>query len=689
VNQQRTPSATSIGATPALVHNPLYALDPLRDTDEEIEAGRKRNFAKVGSGRPSGLLYTNGPGAVMDLPQFSVMPAGLDDWEPIWKRRDKPPQIHAPRLRRAVASLLNSRDIELRPFPWQAKKISLSREGEDLGVPARVFPQWLRCTGCDLLAPLTRFEYTNKQMYRPDQAVFEHVGCSGRSPTADRVSTDRKARRRTAVAARYLLACIDGHLDEFPYDGWVHQWQPCPKAEFPALRMRDNTSGKGASAVIQCSSCRASRPMSQAQGEVGRTRLPGCRGRHPHLDTFSGPECQRETRLMLVGASNLWFASVQSIVVMPELDKTEVIATLADQVRIALGDKLLRYRANLEMLADLLEGKVAVENHQLAAVIEAALAPAPTPEQQEEELRTWDPVDLLVPEWQYLQRDPIGPSHEDRKSGLTLSKKALDPNLRPAVSRILAVERLRKVNALIGFTRIDEMERVGDLPQRLVPLGREKLKWTVATEDRGEGVFLELNDDLVTLWEQRVLRSDLWEAHRTSHQRNYENRFSETAKRAEADSRLQPPRYWLLHTLAHLLIRQMSMSCGYSAASLSERLYGWSGKPGRAAASGLLICTTASDSDGTLGGLVQLSEPERLQRILESALRRATRCSSDPLCAGRTPSDPEDFLHGAACHCCAMASETSCERANRFLDRRFVVNLPGGENLGFFGDINR
>ena len=131
------------------------------------------------------------------------------------------------------------------------------------------------------------------------------------------------------------------------------------------------------------------------------------------------------------------------------------------------------------------------------------------------------------------------------------------------------------------------------------------------------------------------------------------------------------------------------MSCGYSAASLSERLYGWSGKPGRPAASGLLICTTASDSDGTLGGLVQLSEPERLHRILESALRRATRCSSDPLCAGRTPSDPEDFLHGAACHCCVMASETSCERANRFLDRRFLVNLPGDEKLGFFGDINR
>lgn len=49
------------------------------------------------------------------------------------------------------------------------------------------------------------------------------------------------------------------------------------------------------------------------------------------------------------------------------------------------------------------------------------------------------------------------------------------------------------------------------------------------------------------------------------------------------------------------------------------------------------------------------------------------------------PKDPEDFLHGAACHNCTMASETSCETANRFLDRRFLIGLPGEyTGLGFF-----
>jgi hypothetical protein len=183
----------------------------------------------------------------------------------------------------------------------------------------------------------------------------------------------------------------------------------------------------------------------------------------------------------------------------------------------------------------------------------------------------------------------------------------------------------------------------------------------------------------------------LWDAHVEAHRRNFTRRFSETAAAVNPDTRLPGPRYWLVHTLSHILIRELAMYSGYGAASLTERIYAWREEPGREAAAGLLICTTASDSDGTLGGLVALSEPAKLQNIVLAALRRAARCSSDPVCAQRTPSDPEDFLHGAACHTCAFASETSCEKANRFLDRRFLLDLPtanGPVVPGFFGSAH-
>ncbi len=657
------------------------AIDPLGDAEQEAEKGTKHNRAKVGSGRPSTLLYTYGPGAIMDLPQFTVMPAGLDDWDRIWRRRDGIPQIHAPRLRTVVRMLLASRDVQLRPFPWQPKRNVHSTEGNDLGVPARIFPQWLRCTGCDMLAGLAQFDYRNTHPFRTDLACFEHAKCHGRANRG-------KAARRPAVPARYLLACVDGHLDEFPYDLWVHHGQACAEA-CPALKMVDRTAGKGASAVIECASCGLRRPMNEAQGELGRTKLPRCRARHPHLDAFDPNGCPNQTRLMLVGASNLWFPATQSVIVMPE-SAAERTDSLADDIRLAMGDKLAKFGDDLDTLRFVLDGKVdvtEVSDAQLAEAVEAAGRPPVSDEEQEQRLREWDPVDLLVPEWEYLQRDPIGPHQEDPASGLTLSKKDRDPGLPPAITRVLAVERLRKVNALVGFTRIDDMDRVGDLPKRLVPLTRTpRPAWTVATEDRGEGIFLQLDEGAVAAWETRILDTGLWQSHRAAHRLNFERRFSETAKKVGADSRLKPPRYWLVHTLAHVLIRELAMTCGYSAASLSERLYAWPEAPGRSASAGLLICTTASDSDGTLGGLVQLSEPERLERVVSGALYRARRCSSDPICAMRTPQNPEDFLHGAACHCCVMASETSCERANRFLDRRFLLDLPGSD-VGFFPTV--
>jgi len=657
-------------------------LDPLGDADKLKDAGVKKNFAKVGSGRPSSLMFTYGPGAIMDLPHFTVMPSGFDAWERIWAKRDGIPHVHAPKLLDAVRRQLGPQVAELRPFPHQPSRGLFDDEGRDLGVPAIVFPQWLRCTGCNKLAPLSTFEYRNSHPYRPDEARFEHVGCPGFA----KGNKGGGNKRSLALPARYLLACTNGHLDEFPYALWVHHGQPCPNAEIPQLKMLESTISRGASSTIECASCGAKRGMNEAQGAAGQAKLPACRGRHPHLDAYAAGGCDAGAHLMLIGASNLWFPILQRVIVMP-MDAGERKENLADRLKVVVGGKLPAYVGNLTFLRMHLEGKLdltEVSDAALAEALDAALAPAPAAPPAA--TQDWSPLDLMAPEWQYLKQGVSGTHHEDQASGLTLRARDLDPKLPPAISRVLAVERLREASALLGFTRIDEMDRIDDLPARQAPLSLNPPTWVVATLNRGEGIFLELDEPTVSAWEAKVEASTLWEAHRRAHTRNFYNRLSATAAAGiDPDSRLRPPRYWLVHTLAHVLIREMAMSSGYGAASISERLYAWQGTDKHQPAAGVLLLTTSSDSDGTLGGLVQLSEPDRLRRLLDSALRRAARCSSDPVCAHRTPRDPEDFLHGAACHCCTMASETSCERANRFLDRRFLIGLPGEyTDLGFF-----
>lgn len=663
--------------------NGKNSLDPLGDAEALKEQGVKKNFAKVGSGRPSSLLYTYGPGAVMDLPHFTVMPSGLDAWDRIWKRRDGIKRIHAPRLLQAVRTQLGSQVDDIRPFPHQPDVGVFSEEGRDLGVPAIVFPQWLRCTGCNRLAPLSLFDYRNTHPYRPDEARFEHSGCPG----FGKGNKGGGRKRSLALPARYLLACTNGHLDEFPYDRWVHRGGTCPNAEVAHLKMIENTAGRGASAIIECATCGARRGMNEAQGATGKLKLPPCRGRFPHLDAFAAGGCAAPASLMLIGASNLWFPILQSVIVMP-MDPGERRQDFADQLRIALG-KDLEFRDNLRVIRALLEREsinvTGFGDPELAEALDLAVA-SRTATVSPEEQRAWSPADLLVPEWIYLKRDAAGEHHADPASGLTVSNRTVDRTMPPAITRVLAVEKLREAKALLGFTRIDEMDRILDLPSRRAPLTKAPPTWVVGVENRGEGVFLELDEAAVAAWETRVEASDLWAAHSEAHERNYFNRMSDTATNPDHLARFLPPRYWLLHTFAHTLLREMAMSSGYGAASISERIYAWKPENGRPPAAGLLLLTTSSDSDGTLGGLVQLSEPARLRRIVGNALAHASRCSSDPVCAYRTPTIPEDFLHGAACHCCTMASETSCERANRFLDRRFLVPLPGPHaNLAFFG----
>jgi hypothetical protein len=61
------------------------------------------------------------------------------------------------------------------------------------------------------------------------------------------------------------------------------------------------------------------------------------------------------------------------------------------------------------------------------------------------------------------------------------------------------------------------------------------------------------------------------------------------------------PALCVAHSLAHALIRQFSVECGYVAASLRERIYS-STPDEQEPMAGILIYTAAPDSEGTLVG---------------------------------------------------------------------------------------
>jgi hypothetical protein len=200
-----------------------------------------------------------------------------------------------------------------------------------------------------------------------------------------------------------------------------------------------------------------------------------------------------------------------------------------------------------------------------------------------------------------------------------------------------------------------------------------------AHEVRGEGLFVQLTETAITAWlgagRRREAAAAFFEAHRAWRQ----------ARRLDpVDAGFPGLRYVLLHSLAHVLMRELALECGYTAASIRAVDAFADADASGGPMAGVLLYTAAADSEGTLGGLVSLGEPATLARLLDQALAHASLCASDPLCAEHHPWRDGQTLHAAACHACLFVPETSCERGNHYLDRSALIPTVESGDLAFF-----
>jgi hypothetical protein len=281
-------------------------------------------------------------------------------------------------------------------------------------------------------------------------------------------------------------------------------------------------------------------------------------------------------------------------------------------------------------------------------------------------------VDFKPEEWEVLAACDTTQNSRDFR----LARGEVPPGLDGVLSDVTLVEKIREVNALIGFTRIespDELLNSDDISW--APISRNPPGWVPTTEVRGEGIFLRFAEKQLAEWEARPEVQDraakLFAGHRGWRSKRQLDPVHEGFPGIRAV---------LLHTVAHLLMRELALDSGYSATSIRERVYAEVNDATRQA--GVLLYTAAPDSEGTLGGLVALGDPSSLGRAITQALERAALCASDPLCSEHDPAE-DATLHGAACHACAFAPETSCEFGNRYLDRALVTGTLAHSSAAF------
>lgn len=600
---------------------------------------------KLGDLRRSAAASLFGPGAVIDFragdAPISAVAAGLEEWD-----RNFPPA--GMRNEQTVLEARLQKKLGVQGFRLPPVSAEEFDRPDNKALVAVRFPNWLQCPQCNRLAESRAWSDES------GQPGLYCAQCTQRMP----------GRRKVwVVPVRFVMACESGHLDEFPWHAWVRHNEGCQKRTF--LSLVSERAGLGG-LILSCPSCHARRSMDRVFSEDTWETFPNCRGRRPWL-AGANETCEHKARAVQRGASNLYFPVVVSALSIPPW---------SDQLQEALGVMWDQF-VNVEDPDDRAQLVRILAKGELRPVLaELGLTPEAFVEQLNRRLDSHEQINT---------EDLRGEEHRQFTSGIADHGPDREFEMRPQTipapvaywfSHLVRVVRLREVSALTGFTRIHPP---GDPDSpNVAPISVRRLDWLPAIEVRGEGIFLEIDSRALSEWEKKASVVERIRVLDERHQASWRERFGD-AKPAPAIT----PRRVLVHTLAHALMRQLTLDCGYSSTALRERLYVGDGD---APMAGLLIYTATTDDDGTLGGLQREGTPERMERTIVAAIQAQAWCSSDPLCI-------EDLLAGdggmslAACHACVLSPETSCEEFNQFLDRALLVGSPKDPSLGFFRNI--
>jgi hypothetical protein len=607
--------------------------------------------------RRSQVITSFGPGAMVDLLDDAVLIGGLDYW-----LYDKKTFLLEPRLRDHLAERLKrvgvmlSFDNAFREPPVGDDK-SPTRS---VGVLTLEFPQWFVCQSCRALVSSKSLE--RKRRRGSDSQQYVHT-CN-RSAVGD------------AIPVRFVGGCRRGHIQDFPWVDFVHLGRE--RCAMPELVLREGKTGDFAEIRVECKACKAANHLVTAMKKEPTLR---CFGHRPWLGGRDAEEaCDEGLRLIIRTASNSYFAQVVSALSIPDPDRAlaDAVANLWTTVQTATVETLPAFRT----IPVVKEGLGAFTDAQVLEAIDArrnnvTLARKP----------------LRTAEFERLTSELLEVPGETapREESFWARRIELPEGLPKSIERIVLVSKLREVRAQVGFTRIapllPDMQGSYESGVRSARLSLAQ-DWLPATEILGEGVFIQLREEMVEAWEGRV-------KNRAKELRQgYDDWIGALRQQVGKDEPLPPfpgARFYLLHSLAHLLLSAISLECGYSASAIRERIYcatstNESGEK-QLPMAGLLLSTGSSGTEGTLGGLVE--QGRRLGHHLREAWDLGSLCSNDPVCALHSPArDPaERFLEGAACHGCLYIAECSCEWFNRYLDRALVVPTLGQPSaLAFFSE---
>ena len=500
------------------------------------------------------------------------------------------------------------------------------------------FPEWYFCPVCRRFQPITSWQAEAERNAKGGDNPYRQM----RSRAAIKRSWQQDNQERKAflprcsnhdchnselIPARIVVACEHGHLDDFPWVKWVHY------------------------------------------RNIGGAKEPCCESPVLLFESGGGTETGEDIRITCTKCHAV--ATLKGVFTADAFQK--VNEDLGREIFYCSG-RLPDFGSHSDcnqMPRALLRGATSVH---FPMVRSSMVIPSQTgsPEVDIDDLAyRWEEYQALCNEQygkpgdEFTRVDSGSLSDYERLGSLHLQQVEL-------------LDQVRIVRAFLGYSRLRPAARRDD--EGFIHARLPQDKTYPAYEGFGEGIFLRFDEEAIKEWLEMTPRAAerAWLV-----EQNRQKGFFAGESHAPIT-----PKFLLLHTLAHLLIKELSFECGYNIAGLNERIYCADRKVNNTDfdMAGIFIYVAGGDAEGTLGGLIRQGRADTLPQIFQRALAKARSCSNDPMCSG-SHGQGQDGQNLASCYACALLPETSCEEFNSFLDRGVVVGTFDEPEIGFYSKV--
>lgn len=610
-----------------------------------------------------------GVGSMIEFPNQTLMTAAPEFWA------GSVTEIHDSRLEKALG-------VKYFGMPGTRTDNGMTKDG----ISYVRFPEWYFCPICRRFRPLKCWiedhrKYASERAKKDDNYMISKPRCY--KDNCD------------LVASGLITVCANGHIDDFPWIEWAHI-KGIPKKEVcnnPQLSFRTGTSVSDGmqGLVVECDTCKAWATLRDAFTpnvfgeliEMGRTEFC-CQGKHPWKG--SKLPCGESPVTKQRGDTSVYFSCVVSSIVIPtssdeNINKIKESASYR-KILITLEDcddeneRIETINKRLDKWTDEIAGQLLRKPLSVKIILKRLLLGN---ESDREVSANVDSAEYKYEEFSALSgtdERSISGSEDFLREEMNIAEYGLT-----GVEKVILVKKLREVRALIGFSRVQPLGASSMDASGFVCIKEPGTNWYPGYEVKGEGIFIQFDQDVLKRWAQTpfVIRR---------RERLLDNYSSSTMSGRINEH--PDAEFVFLHTLSHLLLKQLSFECGYNIASLRERLYYMPKFDDNSGMAGILLYTASGDSEGTLGGLVRQGRRDCFPRIFKEAVDKARMCSNDPVCI-TSNGQGRETLNLAACHSCGLIPETSCEKYNILLDRALVVGTFEEPNGGFYStwEINK